>query len=417
MKFLSAVAFAVIVIHAIGCAPKVHSSTKPPELQSKKLTLQGGKRNKRKQPLQTGAEQIDLYLPLLEQKRVGLVVNHTSLIEDIHLLDTLLSIGVNVRKIFAPEHGFRGLADAGEHFDNTRDFKTGLPIISLYGRNKKPTPSQLSELDVVIFDIQDVGARFYTYISTMHYVMEACAPLGIPVLVLDRPNPNGHYVDGPILKSELHSYVGMHPVPVVHGMTVGEYAQMINGEFWLADSVQCQLTVIPCKGYDHQYLYELPVNPSPNLKDMMAIYLYPSLCLFEGTIVSVGRGTSKPFQIFGHPEFEGGNFQFTPVSRVGASAPLYKGQECKGYDLSGLDMQELVNTRKLSLHWLISFYQEFPNKDAFFNNYFNYLSGDKALQDQIIAQMGEQEIRESWKEELEAYKVIRKKYLLYKDFE
>ncbi len=272
------------------------------------------------QPISVGAEQIDEYLPLLKDKKVAMVVNQTSMVRNTHLVDTLKNLKVHIKTIFAPEHGFRGTADAGEHVKNEIDVKTGIPLVSLYGSNKKPTPAQLKNIDIIIFDIQDVGARFYTYISTMHYVMEAAAENGIKVLILDRPNPNGHYVAGPVLDTAaIKSFVGMHPVPVVHGMTVGEYAQMLNGEGWLARGVKCNLIVIPCKGYTHTSVYAPPVKPSPNLPNLRAIYLYPTLCLFEGTVISVGRGTDAPFQQTGNPYLEG--FEYKGVGfTVGAGS-------------------------------------------------------------------------------------------------
>ncbi|MEM9824359.1 MAG: DUF1343 domain-containing protein, partial [Bacteroidota bacterium] len=289
----------------------------------------------------TGAEQIDRYLPKLSGKKIAMVVNQTSRVGDQHLVDALVQKGVQIKGIFAPEHGFRGKADAGEKVQDGKDAKTGVPLISLYGKKKKPGKEDLQGIDLVLFDIQDVGARFYTYISTMHYVMEACAENQLPLLILDRPNPNGHYVDGPILAGTHQSFVGMHPVPIVHGMTVGEYAQMINGEGWLAGGIQCTLEVIPCKYYDHQRFYALPLKPSPNLPNMTAIYLYPSLCLFEGTQLSVGRGTNRQFQIYGHPDLSVGSFEFRPASMEGAKYPKHEGKLCRGVDLSQASLEQL----------------------------------------------------------------------------
>lgn len=373
--------------------------------------------------LQLGAERFNEYLPLLTGKNVGLVVNQTSAIGPkhmpVHVVDTLLAQGVQIKKIFSPEHGFRGTADAGEHVDSETDSKTGLPIVSLYGDNKKPTPEQLDGLDVVIFDIQDVGARFYTYISTMHYVMEACAEKGLPVIILDRPNPNGFYVDGPVLKEGYTSFVGMHPgVPIVHGMTVGEYAQMINGEGWLAGGVKCNLTVISCQNYDHNQTYHLPIKPSPNLPNTTSIYLYPSLCLFEGTQMSIGRGTEFPFQVVGHPDFEMGEFEFTPQPTEGAKNPKLNGKTCKGYDLRGVGKDHFFNIRQLDLQWLLVTHRYFKveGKDKkYFNDFFDKLAGSSELREQIEAGNSENVIRKSWSDGLTVFLAKRKKYLLYKD--
>lgn len=368
-------------------------------------------------PIIVGAERVELYFDFLKDKKVGVVANHTSMINKTHLVDSLLKLGVNVTKVFSPEHGFRGKADAGERVQSDMDAKTGLPLISLYGKNKKPSVEQIKDLDVVIFDIQDVGARFYTYISTMHYVMEACAENDVELIVLDRPNPNGHYVGGPILQQEFKSFVGMHPVPIVHGMTVGEYAQMVNGEHWLKDSVQCELKVINCANYDHVSYYELPIKPSPNLPNMSSIYLYPSLCLFEGTTISVGRGTDKPFQIIGHPDITIKDFSFTPESRAGAKSPKLLGELCYGYDLSVYGNNEMKEKARLNLAWLMEFYSNFSNKENFFKPFFYKLSGNMLLEEQIKSGSSEEEIRKSWKKGLSEFKLIRKKYLIYPDFE
>ena len=359
----------------------------------------------------SGAQQTDKYLPLLESKSVGVVANQTSIIGETHLVDTLLASGINVKRIFTPEHGFRGAADAGAKVSGGKDEKTGIEIASLYGKTRKPTPEMLQGIDVMLFDLQDVGVRFYTYISTLTYVMEACAEKGIPVVVLDRPNPNGFYVDGPILKEENKSFVGMHPVPVVYGMTIGEYGRMVNGEGWMKDGVRCQLTVIPVPNYDRNAIYELPVKPSPNLPNWESVYLYPSLCFFEGTIVSVGRGTDQPFQIFGHPDLRG-DFTFTPESKSGASKPLYEGQRCRGLDLTEFAHSYADNPAQLQLEWLIDAYQQLKEK-SFFSNYFPKLSGDKQLQQDIINGKSATEIRDSWKDEIEAFMEIRGKYLIY----
>ena len=359
----------------------------------------------------SAAMQLDDYLPLIEGKRVGVVGNQTSIIGETHLVDTLLSLGVDIKKIYTPEHGFRGTADAGAKVNSSKDEKTGIPIVSLYGKNKKPTAEMLQGIDIILLDLQDVGVRFYTYISTMSYVMEAAAENGIPVIVLDRPNPNGFYVDGPVLKSENKSFVGMHQVPVVYGMTIGEYALMVNGEGWLKNGINCNLTVIPMKDYDRNTIYELPVKPSPNLPNWESVYLYPSLCFFEGTIVSVGRGTETPFQIYGHPNMRG-SYTFTPQSTSGASKPLLEGQRCRGENLVEFAHDYLNNTDQLHLEWLIEAYQQLKYK-SFFNNYFHQLSGDKQMQKDIENGKSADEIRASWSNDLEAFKVVRGKYLLY----
>ena len=373
--------------------------------------------------LLVGAERMDAYLPMLQDKKVGVVVNHTSIIGHptmgSHLVDSLIHRGVQIKSIFTPEHGFRGTADAGEHISNDNDPALGIPIVSLYGATRKPLPEHLEGLDVVVFDIQDVGARFYTYISTMHYVMEACAEQGIPVIVLDRPNPNGFYVDGPVLDTAYRSFVGMHPVPIVHGMTVGEYAQMINGEQWLEGGIKCDLTVITCQGYSHELLYSLRTKPSPNLPNMTSIYLYPSICLFEGTQMSIGRGTEFPFQVVGHPDYEPGQFEFTPESSPGASKPKLQGKLCKGYDLRSYDKGYWLQRRELDLNWLIVTYNYFKDKGKdkkFFISYFDKLAGGSKLREQIEAHNSENLIRASWQADLSQFKSIRKKYLLYPDF-
>jgi uncharacterized protein YbbC (DUF1343 family) len=355
----------------------------------------------------TGAEQLTAYLPELAGKRVAMVVNHTSLVGNTHLVDTLLSRGVKITKIFAPEHGFRGEADAGEVITSGVDKQTNLPIVSLYGNNKKPTAAQLADVDLVVFDIQDVGARFYTYISTMHYVMEACAENNKVCMVLDRPNPNGHYFDGPVLKPAFKSFVGMHAIPVVHGLTVGELATMINGQKWLANGASCTLRVIKAQNYTHQTPFEVPVKPSPNLPNAQSIRLYPSICFFEGTPVSVGRGTAFPFQVLGAPDPAYGSFTFTPESVAGAKNPPYLGQKCYGVDLRQVPQNEFT------LEYLLDFYRKSPNKEKFFNNFFDKLAGTDELRKQIQRGMSEEQIRASWKDELAAYGAIRQKYLLY----
>ena len=359
----------------------------------------------------SAAMQMDDYLPLLRGKRVGVVGNQTSIVGETHFVDTLLSLGVDVRKIFTPEHGFRGTADAGAKVHSGKDEKTGLPIVSLYGKNKKPTPEMLQGIDLILFDLQDVGVRFYTYISTMTYVMEAAAENNLPVIVLDRPNPNGFYVDGPVLKAENSSFVGLHQVPVVYGLTIGEYAKMVNGEGWLKNGIRCDLTVIPINKYNRNAIYELPVRPSPNLPNWESVYLYPTLCFFEGTIVSIGRGTETPFQIYGHPNMRG-SFTFTPKSTSGATKPLLEGQRCRGENLLEFAHDYALNANLLHLEWLIEAYQQLKDKN-FFNNYFVKLSGDQQLQRDIESGKSADEIRASWQNDLEAFKAIRAKYLMY----
>jgi uncharacterized protein YbbC (DUF1343 family) len=365
--------------------------------------------------VQLGAEQFEKYLSLLKGRKVALVANHTSMVGKSHLVDTLKGKGVQIMKVFAPEHGFRGAADAGEKVASTIDKKTGIPIVSLYGDNKKPSASQMQGVDVVVYDIQDVGARFYTYISTMSYVMEACAEAKIPFIVLDRPNPNGHFIDGPVLEPAFSSFVGMHQVPIAHGMTVGEYAQMVNGEGWLKNKLKCNLTVVPCIGWKHSQYYQISIPPSPNLTNMNAIYLYPTLCLFEGTVVSVGRGTDKPFQLIGYPGFKDGKFEFTPKSGAGSKQPMYENKICKGFDLSGFGENFVRDSKTLYLFWLINMYQTAENKTTFFNSFFDKLAGTDQLKKQIIAGKTEEEIKASWKPGLTKFKEIRKKYLLYAD--
>ena len=352
-------------------------------------------------------------LGLLDGKAVAVVSNQTGLVGAVHLVDTLLASGVRVVKVFAPEHGFRGEADAGEHVQDGRDQRTGLPLISLYGSNKKPSKEQLLDVDVIVFDIQDVGVRFYTYISTLHYVMEAAAEQGKKVVVLDRPNPNGFYVDGPVLATKYASFVGLHPVPLVHGMTVGEFARMINGEKWLKGGAVCDLSVVACTGYAHHRFYELPVRPSPNLPNMSAVYLYPSLGLFEGTLVSVGRGTDRPFQLIGFPGCTVGRTVFTPVSMPGAKDPPYKGQECRGIDLQEYGSFQSRLNRTLNLQWLIGMYEAAPDRKAFFTPFFDKLAGGPSLREQIQAGWDEERIRTSWQPGLNAFRQLREQYLLY----
>ncbi|MGB0933961.1 MAG: exo-beta-N-acetylmuramidase NamZ family protein [Lishizhenia sp.] len=362
--------------------------------------------------LKVGAELAENYLSLLKGKRIAVVANQTSTLGDVHLVDFLVSHNLKINKVFSPEHGFRGTADAGEKIDNGIDEKTGLPIISLYGNNKKPTHQQLEGVDVVVFDIQDVGARFYTYISTLHYVMEACAETKIKVLVLDRPNPNGHIVDGPVREKAFKSFVGMHPIPVLHGMTIGEYAKMINGEGWLSAEDTCLLTVVSCQNYQRNIPYSLPVWPSPNLRSDAAIALYPSLCLFEGTVISIGRGTGTPFMVYGHPSFKEKSYFFTPKPSYGASDPKLNGKLCYGENLENIGIERLD---KLRIDWLITAYQEYDGKDFFItkNRWFDLLAGTSLLREQIINNISEEKIRASWEPALNEFKKMRNKYLLY----
>ena len=374
----------------------------------------------------TGAENVNAYLDKLKNKKIGVITNQTGTIRkfkiippnskdngsysvsNISIIDFFIDEKLNIQTIFAPEHGFRGTADAGEHIIDGKDSKTGLPIISLYGDNKKPKPEQLDGIDIMVFDLQDVGARFYTYISSLHYIMEACAENKIQLIVLDRPNPNGSIVDGPILEIEFTSFVGMHPIPLLHGMTIGEYAKMINGEKWLKNGIQCDLTVITCLNYKREMKYSLPIKPSPNLPNDQSINLYASLCLFEGTNVSVGRGTETQFQIYGSPFLPKSDFKFTPKPNFGAKDPVYNGKECYGEDLSKI---EKVN--QIELKWLLKAYKNTPDKSKFFNSFFTKLAGNKKLQQQIETGISENEIRKSWEKGLSDFKEMRKKYLIY----
>jgi len=362
------------------------------------------------------AERPALYLPLLEGKDVALVVNHTSLVGKQHLLDYLLKQGIHVRKIFAPEHGFRGDADAGAHIGDSRDRKRGIPIISLYGKHKKPAKNDLAGIDLIVFDIQDVGVRCYTYLSTLHYVMEAAAERHIPLVVLDRPNPNGNIVDGPVLKRKYRSFVGLDPVPLLYGMTIGEYARMLNEEGWLKGGVKADLTVIPLAGYTHRSRYTLPVKPSPNLPNERAVMLYPSLVLFEGTVISAGRGTAKPFQLYGTPEYTVKTFSFVPRSRPGAKHPKHEGKRCYGVDLSRIDIARYRSIQRLQLKYLLDAYRHYAGKKHFFPNggkFFDRLAGTDRLRHQIISGVPETAIRKSWEKDLVQFRKIRRKYLLY----
>ncbi|WP_121966304.1 exo-beta-N-acetylmuramidase NamZ domain-containing protein [Myroides sp. N17-2] len=370
-------------------------------------------KQKNEQTIKVGAERISEYASLLKNKNVGVLTNQTGVVNNAQgtytsTVDFLLENKVNVKKIYAPEHGFRGTADAGELVKDGKDTKTGLPIISLYGNNKKPSVDQLKGIDVMVFDLQDVGARFYTYISSLHYLMEACAEQNIPVIVLDRPNPNISIIDGPTLEMKNKSFVGMHPIPAMHGMTIGEYAKMINGEKWLANGVQCDLTVIPCENYTREMSYSLPVSPSPNLPNDQSINLYASLCFFEGTNVSSGRGTDLQFQIYGSPFLTNMPYQFTPQSNAGAKDPMNKGKLCYGENLS-----KEKKLTKIELKWLLKAYKNSTNKDKFFINFFVKLAGTDSLKAQIIAGKSEDEIRKTWQGGLDKFKQTRKPYLLY----
>ncbi len=373
-------------------------------------------------PIIVGANRTDTYLPILNGKRIGIVANQTSVISKIghehpkhrnytHLVDSLWHLNIDIKKVFAPEHGFRGKADAGELVKDGIDTKTGLPIVSLYGKNKKPSPEQLSDLDLVIFDIQDVGARFYTYISSLHYVMEACAEAKIPLVILDRPNPNGHYIDGPILDIAHQSFVGMHPIPVVHGMTIGEYGKMINGEGWLGDGKTCDINVISMQNYTHSKPYSLPIKPSPNLPNDQAINLYPSLCFFEGTNVNAGRGTSKQFQIYGSPYLDKDlyEFKYIPMPNEGAKHPKHDNKLCYGEDLSSRE-----KLGGLDLSYLIRAYQNSVDQPIFFSDFFTKLAGTTELRQQIEQGISEADIKASWQDGLNTFKKMRTQYLIYK---
>lgn len=362
--------------------------------------------------IKTAADQPEVYLPLLAGKKVGLVVNQTSILSsknNMHLVDYLMMEGVDVVKVFVPEHGFRGDADAGEAVNNEIDKRTGLPIVSLYGNNKKPSAAMLADVDIVVYDLQDVGVRFYTYISTMHYVMEGCAENKKPLLIFDRPNPNGDYIAGPVLKKGFESFVGMHPIPVVHGLTVGELAMMINGEGWLKNNVQCDIQVVPVQHWTHDMPYSLIVKPSPNLPNDTAIRLYPSLCFFEGTDISLGRGTHFPFQVYGYPDPKFGEFKFTPVSIPGMSKnPPQQNKVCYGKDLRNEPL-----THRFTLEYLLETYALSDKKDKFFNNFFDKLAGTDQLRKDILAGKSAAEIEASWEKDLNAFKGLKAKYSLY----
>jgi uncharacterized protein YbbC (DUF1343 family) len=391
----------LMLLMGLSCSGSANTSRKKEEIQQ----------------IIPGAWQTSEYFPLLEGKRIALVGNHSSLIGDVHLADSLLKAGFMLKKVFSPEHGFRGHAAAGEYVQSGIDQLTGLKVISLYGANRKPSAEDLSDIDIIIFDIQDVGVRFYTYISTMTYMMEEAARQKIPMLILDRPNPNGHFVDGPLLEKSQTSFVGLHTIPVVHGMTVAEYAQMVNGEAWLDNGIQCELQIVKVKNYSRDSWYELPVAPSPNLPNMTSIMLYPSLCFFEGTVISLGRGTDFPFQVYGHPDLpkEVFSYAFTPESRSAAPNPPLKGILSFGENLKSEEPEQLQSVARLDLSHLLKAWQYFPDKTKFFNHFFDKLAGTTKLREQIQEGKSEQEIRESWKNDLDAFKAMRKKYLLYPD--
>jgi len=384
------------------------------QVQNSEFKIQSSKPENNQ--IKTGAERTNLYLSLLKGKNVAVVGNQTSVIKNTsshtkkftHLVDSLLSLNINLKKVFSPEHGFRGKADAAEFVKDGIDAKTGLPIISLYGKSKKLATKDLKGVDVIVFDIQDVGVRFYTYISTLHYVMEACAEVGVPIIILDRPNPNGHYIDGPVLEKEHTSFVGKHPVPVVYGMTIGEYGMMINGEKWLKNGIQCKLKVIPLENYTHQSTYDLPIKPSPNLPNAKSINLYPNLGFFEGTTINAGRGTDFQFQRYGAPFFERTDFSYTPQANEGAKYPKHKGKLCYGVDLSTTQ-----HTSKIDLTFLIDAYQKTPKVEKFFGGTFTIHAGTKKLQQQIEQGLSAEEIRKSWKKGIFDFKKIRAKYLIY----
>ncbi len=405
-KYISSLPLMILFFFVIYSCGSTNAKEKPKTISTIESTTVSSMNLKQ---IATGADNYSVYLPILKGKKVGVITNQSGILTNgVHLVDFLIDEKVNVQKIFAPEHGFRGTADAGELIKDGKDTKTGLSIISLYGDNKKPKQEQLAGIEIMVFDLQDVGARFYTYISSLHYIMEACAENNIQLLVLDRPNPNGSIVDGPILEKEFTSFVGMHTIPLLHGMTIGEYAKMIQGEQWLKNQVKCNLTVIPCLNYNRNLPYTLLVKPSPNLPNDQSINLYASLCLFEGTNVSVGRGTEKQFQIYGSPNLPKGNFSFTPIPNFGAKDPTYKNKECYGEDLSSIP-----RVKQLELKWLIKAYNSTTDKSKFFNAFFTKLAGNKKLQLQIETGISEEEIRKSWEKGLTDFKIMREKYLLY----
>ena len=384
----------------IGCHSSVPVNVDP-QLKEKKVL--------------SGAENMHAYLPLLKNKRVACVVHHASRVGDNHLIDTLLALGIQVVKIMAPEHGFRGTSDAGEKVQNDTDSKTGIPIVSLYGKSKKPTAAMLEDIDIVLFDLQDVGARFYTYISTLHYVMEACGELGKKLIVLDRPNPHVHYLDGPMLEDGYQSFIGMHHVPTVYGMTIGEYGKMINGEMWTSYKQQIDLMVVPCVNFKRSVRYDIPLPPSPNLPNPTAVLLYPTLCFFEGTDYSVGRGTSKQFQVIGHPGMKG-DYSFTPAPNLGAKDPFQNGKKCFGYDYSGSSLESLFAMKKIDLQLIVNVYKETvaANQNFFLDNlFFDKLAGTDKFRKMLIDGKSAEEIRSSWQPALNEFPRIRAKYLIY----
>ena len=406
--FKNTVLLFVLVLISCGSKTKDESA-----LNSKILNqVQDDKTIINDESIITGSNQTDLYVPLLKGKRVGIVANQTSVLFNekgySHIVDSLLKLNIDIKKIFSPEHGFRGNADAGEHINDDFDVKTNLPIISLHGKTKKPTPEHLDGIDIMIFDIQDVGVRFYTYLSNLHYVLEACAENNIPLIILDRPNPNGHYIDGPVLDTKYKSYVGLHPVPLVYGMTIGEYGLMINGEKWLNNEIQCDLSIISLKNYTHNTPYSLPINPSPNLPNDQAINLYPSLDIFRGTPINVGRGTNYQMQRYGAPFFPKSDFSYIPKPNIGAKHPRFKGEVCYGVDLNN---EPVLNS--FTLKFVLDAYKKTPKSISFFGPTWTIHAGNEILQQQIEQGLSENEIKDSWKKDLVAFKELRKQYLIY----
>ncbi|MEP7196946.1 MAG: DUF1343 domain-containing protein [Saprospiraceae bacterium] len=365
-----------------------------------------------------GCYDLPKYFSKIKNKKIGLVIHPCSVIGESLLLDSLISLGIHIEKIFVPEHGFRGNEDAGENVNSSIDAKTRLPIISLYGKNKKPTAKDLEGIDIVLFDLQDVGARFYTYISSLHYIMEACTEQNKELIILDRPNPNGFYVDGPVLDTSCKSFIGMHPIPIVYGMTIGELARMIKGENWINNANELKLFVVPCMNYTHSSHYKLKIKPSPNLPNNLAVLLYPSLCLLEGTCASLGRGTELPFQIYGHPEFTQYDTIFMPRSMTGAKSPPLMDKICKGFSLTRRSEDSLMNQNKISLDYLLNSFKYLNARSDFFleNNFIDLLVGNKEFKNQIKANWSEENIRSSWNAKLDSFKLKRKQYLLYKDY-
>ena len=408
-----AIFFCFLATLTANCSNNAVPDTARTQVQSERMEEQSEATMSR--AIRPAAYETKTYLPQLSGKRIALVVNQTSTIGETHIVDSLKSLGLDLKKIFAPEHGFRGSADAGASIKDGIDQRTGLPIKSLYGKNKKPSAQDLANVDIIVFDIQDVGARFYTYISTLFYVMEAAAEHGKQVMVLDRPNPNGHLIDGPVRKPAFHSFVGIAPIPVAHGLTVGEFARMVNGEGWLPNGARANLTVIPMPGYTHDQPYDLPIAPSPNLPNTRSIYLYPSLCFFEGTAVSVGRGTRKQFQLYGHPKFSAGDIRFTPTPGPGSASPKLKGQLCRGFDLTLME-PAMARRPVLQLGYLINAYHDLNGQGVnFFTNakFFDLLAGTDELRKRIIAGDSAETIRASWAAELTDYRAMRRRYLLY----